>query len=88
MRLEINMTHKKEKKFIVKLLILRRSMFIISHLSRFSNNNVLSSRRYRHIKHLSSPSVVTASNKSLKYRVSIFIRIQLPASFNNFIMKF
>lgn len=45
-----------KQKFIVKLLILCRSMFIISHLSRSSNNNVLSSLRYRHIKHLSSLS--------------------------------
>lgn len=63
------------------------SMFIITHLSRFSNNNVLSSRRYQHIKHLSSPFLLTA-NKSLKYWVSIFIRIQLPASFNIFFMNF
>lgn len=83
MRLEIDLTHKMERqstgdgrtkkeakqKFIVKLLILCRSMFIISHLSRSSNNNVLSSLRYRLIKHLSSLSlpVPEDSNKSLKY---------------------
>lgn len=63
----------------LSLFLLFASMFIISHLSRSSNNNVLSSLRYRHIKHLSVLSQMTANNKSLKYWVFIFIRIQLPS---------